>query len=89
MDEELYELSREALLEEVLKLRAGIRKHRDSSAQELCWHQPELWNLLPERTDPSPQVPDWPQFLRGCIRYRLSLDQQVPDAPRSEVEFEG
>jgi hypothetical protein len=33
---------------------------------------------LPEESDPSPEVPDWPEFMRGCIRYRQSLDSQVP-----------
>jgi hypothetical protein len=27
-------------------------------------------------------VPEWPDFLAGCIRYRRSLDEQAPSAPR-------
>jgi hypothetical protein len=88
MDEDLKSLSRERLLAEVQRLRAGIRKHRDATGHELCWHHPELWGLLPERCDPQPTVPDWPQFLRGCLRYRQSLDEQLPQAPRSTAEFE-
>jgi len=88
MDEDLAGLSREQLIEEVRKLRRGIREHRDSTAQELCWHHPGLWGLLPEQQDPLPTVPDWPQFLRGCIRYRQSLDEQLPDAPRSAQEYD-
>lgn len=76
MDEDIEKMSREQLMTEVKKLRAGIRVHRDSSGQELCWHHPALWGLLPERTDPLPTVPDWPEFLRGCLRYRQSLDEQ-------------
>jgi hypothetical protein len=34
-------------------------------------------------------VPAWPQFLRGCLRYRESLDAQLPNAPRVTDEFEG
>ena len=89
MDEDLVDLDREALLAEVKRLRAGIRAHRDSSGHELCWHHPQLWGLLPERTDPLPQVPAWPQFLRGCLRYRESLDEQLPQAPRTQEEFGG
>jgi hypothetical protein len=89
MDEDLAGLSREQLVKEVLKLRRGIREHRDSTGQELCWHHPGLWGLLPEQQDPLPIVPDWPQFLRGCIRYRQSLDEQLPDAPRSAQEYDG
>ena len=86
-DEDLEGMSREQLVAEVLKLRDGIRRHRDTSGQDLCWHHPALWGLLPERTDPVPVVPDWPQFLRGCLRYRESLDEQLPNAPRTRREL--
>jgi hypothetical protein len=88
MDEDLQEFSREQLIAEVKRLRAGIRTHRDSTSHELCWHHPQLWGLLPERTDPVPTVPAWPVFLRGCLRYRESLDRQLPDAPRSDRPYE-
>ena len=87
MDEDILKLDREALIAEVKRLRAGIREHRDSSGHELCWHHPKLWALLPETSDPLPSVPDWPQFLRGCLRYRESLDLQLPNAPRTHEEF--
>ena len=74
MDEDLDHMSREQLVAEVKRLRAGIREHRDSSGQDLCWHHPALWGLLPEKSDPLPQVPPWPEFIAGCVRYRQSLD---------------
>lgn len=83
MDADLEHMSRDQLIAEVTKLRAGIRDHRDSTEQELCWHHPRLWSLLPEKTDPVPVVPEWPQFLRGCVAYRQSLDEQAPDATRT------
>jgi hypothetical protein len=86
MDDDLDGLSRDELIAEVKRLRHGIRVHRDSTGHELCWHHPALWSLLPEQTDPLPRVPDWPQFLRGCIRYRQSLDEQLPHAARSAEE---
>jgi hypothetical protein len=89
MDDDLDPMSREQLVEEVKRLRQGIRAHRDSSGHELCWHHPQLWALLPEKMDPLPVVPDWPQFLAGCIRYRQSLDEQLPYAPRSQEPFAG
>ena len=88
MDEDLAGMSREALVAEVRKLRRGIREHRDSTLHELCWYHPALWGLLPEKTDPAPVVPEWPQFMEGCIRYRRSLDEQAPDAPRSNQPYE-
>jgi hypothetical protein len=87
MDIDLDAMSREQLVAEVRRLRDGIRKHRDSSGQDLCWHHPALWALLPERTDPVPVVPAWPQFMEGCVRYRQSLDTQATNAPRSSERF--
>ncbi len=89
MDDDLDRLTRDELIAEVRKLRAGIRRHRDSTRHELCWHHPELWSFLPEKLDPTIEVPAWPQFLRGCLRYRESLDIQRPGAPRVDEEFEG
>jgi hypothetical protein len=88
MDDDLDGLTREQLIEEVKRLRAGIRAHRDSSGHELCWHHPDLWELLPDPLERRLAVPAWPQFMRGCIRYRASLDEQLPDAPRITEEFE-
>lgn len=86
-DEDLAQRTRDELLAEVIKLRAGIRRHRDSTRHELCWHHPQLWELLPEKIDPDLAVPTWPQFLRGCLRYRESLDAQLPDSPRVTDEY--
>lgn len=88
MDEDLEPLTRDELLREVQKLRAGIRQHRDSTGHELCWHHPDLWALLPEKTPPELAVPAWPQFMRGCVHYRASLDTQLPDAPRITDEYD-
>ena len=87
MDEDLDRLTQAELIAEARKLRAAIRKHRDSTLHELCWHHPDLWSLLPEKTDPLPTIPEWPQFMRGCIHYRQSLDRQLPDAERAGVGF--
>ncbi len=78
MDEDLSGMSREQLIDEVHRLRRGIRTHRDSTGDDLCWHHPALWGLLPEKQEPPPGVPAWPDFIRGCIRYRQSLDEQAP-----------
>ena len=88
MDDDLETMSREALVAEVRRLRAGIRTHRDSSGQELCWHHPELWNLLPERITPDVAVPPWPRFMRGCVRYREALERELPDARVDDVDAE-
>ena len=87
MDADLDRMTREELVAEAKKLRHGIREHRDSSLHELCWHHPALWKLLPDKTDPLPVVPAWPEFMQGCVRYRQSLDAQAPDAPRSNEPY--
>jgi hypothetical protein len=86
MDDDLESFSQPQLIAEVKKLRQAIREHRDSSGHDLCWHHPQLWSLLPEPIPPSIAVPAWPQFMRGCIRYRQSLDEQAADAPRHGEE---
>ena len=76
LDNDLHKLTPEQLVQEIIKLRNAIREHRDSTGHELCWHHPKLWNLLPEKTDPKIAVPAWPEFMRGCIHYRSSLEKQ-------------
>jgi len=87
MDDDLESFSQQQLIEEVKKLRHAIREHRDSSGHDLCWHHPALWSLLPEPIPPTIAVPEWPQFMRGCIKYRQSLDEQAADAPRHSEDF--
>ena len=89
MDEDIDGMSRDQLAAEVRKLRAAIREHRDSTGHDLCWHHPALWSLLPEKLEPSIAVPPWAKFMRGCIRYRQSLDEQAPDAPIHDKDYDG
>ena len=87
-DDDLNQMSREQLIEAAKQLRAGIRTHRDSSGHDLCWHHPQLWSLLPEPIPDDIAVPPWPKFLRGCLKYRESLDRELPDAKEDTREFE-
>jgi len=77
MDEDLQQMSKEQLIEETKKLRNGIREHRDSSGPNLCWHHPKLWSLLPEKIEPKISIPDWPDFMKGCVEYRKSLEMEI------------
>ena len=88
MDTDLNQMSREELIAEAKKLRDGIRRHRDTQGHELCWYHPDLWGLLPEKTDPLPRVPEWSKFMEGCVRYRQSLDAQISGAPRTNESFD-
>jgi hypothetical protein len=89
MDEDILTKTRDELVAEVLRLRAGIRDHRDSSGHSLCWHHPQLWGLLPEPVPADIAVPPWPKFLRGCVAYRQSLERELPDAPVDDREYQG
>jgi hypothetical protein len=88
MDDDLKSMDRDALLGEVKNLRAAIRRHRDATGHGLCWHHPDMWALLPERLDPAIAVPPWPKFLRGCVRYRQSLDEQADGSAVHDKEFD-
>jgi hypothetical protein len=87
MDEDLDALPRERLLAEARRLRQAIRAHRDSTGHALCWHHPDLWDLLPDKAAPALRVPAWPQFMQGCVRYRQSLDEQAADAARTTAPY--
>ena len=82
-------MSFDVLLREAKKMRQAIRVRRNAIGHDLCWHHPDLWALLPDKEPIEVTVPDWPQFMRGCIRYRSSLDEQLPKAPRTSEEFKG
>lgn len=73
LDDDLDGLSAEELKIEVKKLRAGTRQHRDATGHNLCWYVPELWDLLPEKITPAPEVPSEEEFLHNCRLYRLTL----------------
>jgi hypothetical protein len=42
---------------------------------------------MDEDPDQDP-VPEWPEFIRGCVTYRQSLDQQAPNAPRTSRPYD-
>ncbi|MFY9672013.1 MAG: hypothetical protein WAK44_29040 [Trebonia sp.] len=87
LDADLETLDRAGLVAEIRRLRAGIRRHRDSSGHDLCWHHPELWGLLPEQIEPAVAVPPWPKFLRGCVAYREALERELPRAGVHDAEY--
>lgn len=86
-DSDLAKLSHAGLLATAKAMRVAIRAHRDSTGHDLCWHHPAMWSLLPDAAKSDLIVPEWPQFMRGCIRYRQSLDEQLAAAPRTDREF--
>lgn len=88
MDEDLQSMTRDELLATARALRQAIRTHRDGSGHDLCWHHPDLWDLLPEKTRPSVAVPPWPKFMRGCVAYRQSLDRELAGAAVHDHDYD-
>lgn len=55
--------------------------------REVAYH-PDLWGLLPEKTDPVPVVPEWPQFLRGRTSTDSPSTSRRQIAPRTDEPYE-
>jgi hypothetical protein len=75
VDSDLDQMSVDELRSEVRKLRNAIREQRDQKGHDLCWFVPELWDVLPEKSRPKPEVPPWPEFIQRCAAFRQSLDE--------------
>lgn len=79
---ELRLMSEEKLQEEVLRLRNGIRKHRDERGHNRCWlDDQELYNLLPEQTQADTKLPPKDEFLKNCEKYWQ--ERQKPNDPNN------
>jgi hypothetical protein len=46
MDDDIEFLSPQQWIEEVKRLRADMRSHRDATGHQLCWHHPEAFVQL-------------------------------------------
>jgi hypothetical protein len=66
MDDDLAGMTRDQLVAEVLRLRAGIRAHRDSTGHDPCWHHPQLWGLLPQPLPRDIAVPACRSFCAAA-----------------------
>jgi hypothetical protein len=75
MDDDLLSMDDEQLRSEVRKLRKAIREQRDQTGHDLCWYVPELWQVLPEKVQPKPEIPEWCEFMQHCAEFRKSLDR--------------
>jgi hypothetical protein len=76
-DDDIATMSADELRREVKKLRDAIRQQRDQKGHDLCWYIPELWDVLPERIHPKPEVPEWSEFIQHCAAFRKSLDDDI------------
>ncbi len=74
LDADLESMSADQLKGEVVRLRSAIRLQRDQKGHDLCWYLPELWEVLPEKIQPQPEIPPWDEFIQRCAAFRKSLD---------------
>jgi hypothetical protein len=70
-DPDIREMPVIELQDEIMKLREGIRKHRDQKGDENCWLDDQfyLYGLLPEKINADPQLPEKPLMMANCSRY--------------------
>jgi hypothetical protein len=76
-------MTREQLMDEARRLRAGTRAHRDSAGHALCWHHPRLWGLYPRRRTPCRRSLHGRSFCGAAsstdnLRMSNSLTHPVP-----------
>ena len=69
-DYDLTTLSPEQLKAELLRLRNGIRQHRDEKGHGRCWLDDlRLYDLLPEKLPADTKLPPREEFLENCARF--------------------
>lgn len=69
-DEDIVEFDRDALLQEIMRLRSAIRYHRDQKGDDRCWLDDiKLYELLPETSSHELTLPPQEEFLSSCKRF--------------------
>jgi hypothetical protein len=76
LDKDVEFMTRYQHKAEIRRLRAALRQLRDKTGHELCWYLPEVWDILPEKVQPHPEVPAWCDFMQQCAAFRRSLEHQ-------------
>jgi hypothetical protein len=76
-DEDLEQLTTDELLAEVKKLRAGIRRHRDSTGYELCWRHGRV-----RRRSKQPRAK---AGAPGRRTWRIEVNERVAEYPCDAV----
>ena len=79
-------MTRELLLAQVRRLRAGIRAHRDSTGHGASAGITRRSGFSsPSRPTHCRRFRHGRRFSGAVLQYRQSLDAQLPHAPRSDV----
>jgi len=78
-DEDLAQKTDDELRDEVKKLRAAIRDHRDQKGDDRCWVDDiKLYEALPEGpVNYDPTLPPEDVFLENCKRFCRSRQTPV------------
>ena len=98
-DSDVQFMTRDQLKAEVLRLRVGIRSHRDQRLDDRCWMDDiELYDLLPEKADPNfvdlRQLPKETMMhncdlFTTCRRTELSPEEAVAAYRRKLTDIDG
>lgn len=77
-DLDLYNMRVPTLVDEIRRLRNGIRQHRDQCSHNRCWlDDQELYRLLPEQANAVFTLPPQEEFLRECARFWKQRQPQL------------
>ena len=70
-DEDLTEMTHSQLLNEAMRLRAEVRRHRGERGHDRCWlDDSRLYETLPAGGPAAIPLPPQKLFLANCSRYR-------------------
>ena len=70
LDQGIQKMSIQELRKEIIRLRTGIRKHRDEKGDDRCWlDDVELYKLLPDNVSAIATLPPKNKFLRSCEKF--------------------
>jgi len=81
-DFSLVKLNAPQLIDEVIKLRNGIRMFLTKEGQDWCWENyNELGKLLPEKLVPQPPKVCSLDAMEGCVKYWKMLQSAQSEIP--------
>lgn len=70
IDGDLFLMTSDGLIAEIMRLRAAIRQHRDEKGHGRCWLDDQaLYQNLPETTQADFALPPKEEFLSNCEIY--------------------
>jgi len=81
IDQDAEFMTRSELKDEIRRLRAGIRTHRDAKGHDRCWRDDieVLYAMLPETTEADLRLPPQQEFYKNCRLYWHERQNPMPE----------